>query len=220
MDSIQEISKSGICRSRKRQVSSPLLALRSDWPSTWSEYGLSPLAVYLPGKGGGVDFAWRCRTGLCYLYALRGLWDHSPARGRNPMPMMHCASVGHCICFILSGRGGRSPFQRKDLPKDSPRKLFAMGFLTNLLNPEVAVMYLSLLPQFITPAQGDVLSQSLVLGFMQIVISVSVNAGIVIAAGMIASFLSTRPTWLVVQRWLMGAVLADLVLRLATQARR
>ena len=116
--------------------------------------------------------------------------------------------------------GGRSPFQVKDLPKDNPRKLFAMGLLTNLLNPKIAVMYLSLLPQFITPGRGDVFSQSLVLGFTQVIISLTVNAGIAIAAGMIASFLSGRPTWLVVQRWLMGAVLAGLALRLATQARR
>lgn len=47
--------------------------------------------------------------------------------------------------------GGRSQFQVKDLPKDSSRKLFLMGFLTNLLNPKIAVMYLSLLPQFISP---------------------------------------------------------------------
>ena len=31
--------------------------------------------------------------------------------------------------------GGRSPFQVKKLAADSPRKLFAMGFVTNLLNP-------------------------------------------------------------------------------------
>lgn len=116
--------------------------------------------------------------------------------------------------------GGRSPFQVKDLPKDSPRKLFAMGFLTNLLNPKIAVMYLSLLPQFIDPAQGSVLTQSLALGATQIVISVAVNSVIAIAAGSIAAFLIARPGWMVAQRWLMGSVLAAMALRMATEARR
>ena len=116
--------------------------------------------------------------------------------------------------------GGRSPFQVRDLPKDSPRRLFAMGFLTNLLNPKIAVMYLSLLPQFIQPSHGSVLAQSLVLGTTQIAISVSVNAVIAVAAGSVAAFLGSRPTWLRVQRWLMGTVLAALALRLATEARR
>jgi threonine/homoserine/homoserine lactone efflux protein len=116
--------------------------------------------------------------------------------------------------------GGRSPFQVRDLPKDSPSKLFAMGFLTNLLNPKIAAMYLSLLPQFIDPNNGSVLTQSLVLGFAQIVISVFVNALIAVTAGSIAIFLVRRPTWVVVQRWLMGTVLAALAVKMATEARR
>ncbi|WP_210188824.1 LysE family translocator [Hyphomicrobium sp. CS1BSMeth3] len=116
--------------------------------------------------------------------------------------------------------GGRSPFEVRDLPKDGPQKLFMMGFFTNLLNPKIAVMYLSLLPQFIDPAQGSVLSQSLVLGFTQIAISMTVNSVIAIAAGSIAAFLIQRPTWLVVQRWLMGTILAGLAVRMATEARR
>jgi threonine/homoserine/homoserine lactone efflux protein len=72
--------------------------------------------------------------------------------------------------------GGRSPFQVRELPKDRPRKLFAMGLMTNLLNPKVAVLYLSLLPQFISPGKGHVLSQLLVLGTTQIAISLTVNA--------------------------------------------
>ncbi|AWB25481.1 LysE family translocator [Methylobacterium currus] len=116
--------------------------------------------------------------------------------------------------------GGRSPFEVEDLPKDSPRTLFLMGFLTNLLNPKIAVMYLSLLPQFIDPAAGSVLGQALVLGTVQIVVSVLVNALIAVSAGSIALFLTRRPSFAVVQRWVMGTVLAALAVRMATEARR
>jgi threonine/homoserine/homoserine lactone efflux protein len=116
--------------------------------------------------------------------------------------------------------GGRSPFQVRQLPKDSARKLFMMGLMTNLLNPKVAVMYLSLLPQFISPEHGSVLTQLLALGGVQITISVTVNAIIAVMAGSIAAFLAGRPLWLVVQRWLMGTVLAGLALRMATEAQR
>lgn len=89
--------------------------------------------------------------------------------------------------------GARSAFQVRDLPRDSPRRLFVMGFVTNLLNPKIAVMYLSLLPQFIQPEQGSVLAQSLALGTVQIVISLAVNALIAIGAGSVAGFLAGRP---------------------------
>jgi threonine/homoserine/homoserine lactone efflux protein len=115
---------------------------------------------------------------------------------------------------------GRSPFQVTKLKVDGPRKLFAMGFVTNLLNPKIAMLYLALLPQFIDPAQGSVLTQSLALGSIQIVISVGVNALIARAAGSIALFLGARPTWLLMQRWLMGTVLAGLAMKMALEAKR
>jgi threonine/homoserine/homoserine lactone efflux protein len=115
---------------------------------------------------------------------------------------------------------GRSPFQVRILPPDSNRRLFMMGLVTNLLNPKIAVLYLSLLPQFIDPAQGSVLAQSVLLGTTQVAISISINALLAMTAGTIAMFLGRRPLWLVVQRWLMGTVLAGLALRMATDSRR
>jgi threonine/homoserine/homoserine lactone efflux protein len=116
--------------------------------------------------------------------------------------------------------GGASPFQVKDLAADSPRRLFAMGLLTNLLNPKIAVMYLSLLPQFIDPARGGVLGQSVALGATQILVSLTVNGVIVFMAGSIAAFLAARPTFAVIQRWLMATVLGGLAVRMAVESRR
>jgi threonine/homoserine/homoserine lactone efflux protein len=116
--------------------------------------------------------------------------------------------------------GGASPFQVRALSPDSPRRLFAMGLLTNLLNPKIAALYLSLLPQFVDRAAGDVMGQTLALGATQIVISVMVNALIVISAGTVASFLTRRPIWARLQRWLMGGVLAGLAVRMALDSGR
>jgi threonine/homoserine/homoserine lactone efflux protein len=116
--------------------------------------------------------------------------------------------------------GGRSPFQVRDLPQDSTRRLLAMGLFTNLLNPKAAMLYLSLLPQFIEPGHGSVLFQSLMLGTIQISLSLTVNALIVLTAGTVAAFLGSRPTWQTAQRWIMGSVLVGLAVRMAVDSRR
>ena len=114
--------------------------------------------------------------------------------------------------------GGRSVFQVRDLPPDSPRKLYLMGLFTSLLNPKVAALYLSLLPQFIDKAHGDVLGQTLALGAIQILVSVCGNMMWILLAGVVASFFTQRPWWARAQRWLMGTVLGLLAVRMAADS--
>ena len=116
--------------------------------------------------------------------------------------------------------GGRSPFEVRQLPADGPRKLFAMGFLTNLLNPKAAMLYMSLLPQFIDPSAGSIFVQAVALGSIQILISGTINSLVAMAAGSIAGFLAKRPLWLAMQRHLMGAMLGGLAVRMALESRR
>jgi threonine/homoserine/homoserine lactone efflux protein len=112
--------------------------------------------------------------------------------------------------------GSKGIFEaKKDLPVDGPAKLFRMGFLTNVLNPKVAVFYLSFFPQFIRPAYGSVFTQSLMLGVTQMLISFTVNFIIVLSAARVAVWFAQKPQWVRIQKWFMASVLTALAARMA-----
>jgi threonine/homoserine/homoserine lactone efflux protein len=115
--------------------------------------------------------------------------------------------------------GGLAPFETRELPHDPPRTLFLMGFMTNLLNPKVAMFYLSFFPQFLHPERGELLLQSLSLGAVQIGISTGVNTVLICFAAGMAGFLNRNRRWMRVQRYVMGSVLGLLALRLLSEKR-
>jgi threonine/homoserine/homoserine lactone efflux protein len=70
---------------------------------------------------------------------------------------------------------------RELLPKKS-FKHFAQGLITQLSNPKAIVFFTALLPQFVTPAKGNVTAQFLTLG----VVSIAIELPILLLYGWLA----------------------------------
>lgn len=104
-------------------------------------------------------------------------------------------------------------------PREPPARMFRQGLITSVLNPKVAVFQLALFPQFVDPARGSVLLQSLVLALTQLVIVVAGDSACVAAASRARRWFASRPGW---SRWskrALAGVFAALAARLAIQSR-
>ncbi|MBY0338584.1 MAG: LysE family translocator [Acetobacteraceae bacterium] len=115
--------------------------------------------------------------------------------------------------------GGQPLFAPRPLPAEPDARLFAVGFATAALNPKVALFYVAVFPPFLDPARGDVFTQSVILGAVQIATCTAFDALLVCGASGTARFLSTRPAWLAAQRYILGGALALLALKLAVTGR-
>ncbi len=120
------------------------------------------------------------------------------------------------LAYQAIGPNSRNIFEIKNkLPEDKPGKLFSVGFLTNVLNPKVAIFYVSFFPQFIKPGCGSIMTQSLQLGVTHIIICFSVHFIIIMMASKAALFFAGKPSWIKLQKWFMASVLAGLAVKMA-----
>ena len=77
-----------------------------------------------------------------------------------------------------------------DGPDREPWIAFRRGLVTNLLNPKAAVFYVAVLPEFIRPGAGSVMSQTLALSVVYVTIATVIHAGIVGLAGSMQSMVA------------------------------
>jgi len=104
-------------------------------------------------------------------------------------------------------------------PPIEPARMFRQGLLTSVLNPKVAVFQLALFPQFVDPARGSVLLQSLVLAVTQLVIVIAGDSACVAAATGMRRWFAARPGWGTWSKRALAGVFAALAARLAVQSR-
>jgi threonine/homoserine/homoserine lactone efflux protein len=101
-----------------------------------------------------------------------------------------------------------------------PAKLYRDGVITAILNPKVAMFQLALFPQFVDPAHGSVLAQSLVLGATQVGVHLAGDSMFVLAASGVRRWFGERPTWTVWSKRVLASVFAALAARLALDDHR
>jgi threonine/homoserine/homoserine lactone efflux protein len=131
------------------------------------------------------------------------------------------AGAAYLLWLALSTvRGGGMSFTPQPLDPVPGRVLLRQALIASTVNPKVAVFYLSLFPQFVDPATGLVLAQSLTLGVVHVVVSTLVDGSLVTLAGFLAGWFAGRPLWLKVQRWFLGSAFGALAVWLALTPRQ
>ncbi len=128
--------------------------------------------------------------------------------------------VGAAYLAYLGLRSLRASFRHEPAVTTVSRRTttpFLQGLLTNVLNPKVAVFYLTFLPQFIDPA-GNVLAQSLAFALAHSAMGIAWLSAYAYVLASLSAFFARRG----VRAWLervTGAVLVGLGVRLAFERR-
>ncbi len=112
----------------------------------------------------------------------------------------------------LSAVTGRAPAGRG--------RVFLEGAATNVLNPNVALFYISFLPQFVDPGRGSVALQIIILGSFLNMAGLAVKLTVAMTAGGLGDWLRRNPRIARLQRWATASILAGLALRIALPDRR
>jgi threonine/homoserine/homoserine lactone efflux protein len=97
----------------------------------------------------------------------------------------------------------------------APLGLYRRGFVMNVLNPKVAMFFLAFLPQFVTPSEGHIPLQMLLLGIIFMAQAVVIFTTIGYFSGSIGDFILARPRIARRFDWLTAGVFASLGVKLA-----
>jgi len=97
----------------------------------------------------------------------------------------------------------------------SSQVLFWQGMLSNVLNPKIAIFFLSFLPQFIDKGSSNISLQMVMLGFTFALFGLCFLTFVGYFAGSIGAWLSRKPQYTKTFRWVTGSILISLGSQLA-----
>jgi threonine/homoserine/homoserine lactone efflux protein len=121
------------------------------------------------GRQAGIAFGLGCAAG-CLSHTLLAVLGVSALIAASPQAFGVLTVCGGLYLIwlgigVLRSAGGTGPSPAAT-SNQSPRRLFLRGVIANAINPKVVLFFLSFLPQFVVPANGNVSSQMAMLGLL------------------------------------------------------
>ncbi|MBF6612688.1 MAG: LysE family translocator [Chloroflexi bacterium] len=108
----------------------------------------------------------------------------------------------------------------EEVNRDSLRRIYRQGVITNVLNPKVALFFIAFIPQFVDQSRGPFASQVIFLGVLFNTSGVIVNSCVALLAGLAGNLLAVRSGLVRAQRFFTGGVFIALAVRIALLDRR
>ena len=170
------------------------------------------------GRGGGIRAALGIGAGSCVhtVAAAMGL-SALLASSAALFTGVKLAGAAYLVVIGLRSLLARSTAAAEPkLPGAAPDgNIFRRAMLTNILNPKVALFFLALVPQFVSPSRGHVALQFLLLGLVFNTTGTLVNAIVGVSAAAISGRLAARPGYKRALDRVTGTVFVGLGVRLA-----
>ena len=148
------------------------------------------------GRRAGIAFGLGCAAG-CLSHTLLAVAGVSALIAASPQAFSALTVCGGLYLIWLginalrSTGGGR--VAGADGATQAPGRLFLRGVLANAINPKVILFFLSFLPQFVIPANGNVGLQMALLGLLFTVQAAVIFAALGYFSGSIGGKLNRRP---------------------------
>ena len=130
--------------------------------------------------------------------------------------------VGAAYLFYLGVKmfcSGRAGLNVRDMPDVSLGKVFCQGAVSNISNPKIAIFYLAYLPQFIPAGHENPTLLLFGLGGSFALLTFLIKCPIGYVAGLLSSWLRSRPGVIGWINRISGLVLVGLGIRLALERR-